>query len=89
MAATYSTWVDAGDESDLRRIDPQTGEVLEKPNLPHGVYVSGLESDGGDEFYCGGGKSGKGRAVNYPGNDLSFTTCSIASANVSISSSVV
>ena len=51
---TGVTWVDGelwhatweGDESDLRRIDPQTGEVLESLDMPPGVNVSGLESDG-------------------------------------------
>jgi len=28
--------------------------------------VSGLESDGKDRFYCGGGKSAKVRAVKRP-----------------------
>jgi hypothetical protein len=28
--------------------------------------VSGLESDGGDQFFCGGGKSGKVRAIRRP-----------------------
>jgi hypothetical protein len=28
-----------------------------------GTGVSGLESDGGDRFFCGGGSSGKVRAV--------------------------
>jgi glutamine cyclotransferase len=68
---TGVTWVDGelwhgtweGDESDLRRIDPQTGEVLEKLDMPPGIGVSGLESDGGDRFFCGGGSSGKVRAV--------------------------
>jgi glutamine cyclotransferase len=55
-----------GDESDLRRVDPSTGEVLEKLEMPHEVYVSGLESDGGDQFYCGGGNSGKVMAVRRP-----------------------
>jgi glutamine cyclotransferase len=71
---TGVTWVDGelwhgtweGDESDLRRIDPQTGEVLEKLEMPPGVGVSGLESDGGDQFFCGGGSSGKVRAVHRP-----------------------
>jgi glutamine cyclotransferase len=71
---TGVTWVDGelwhatweGEESDVRRIDPQTGEVLEKLDMPVGVGVSGLESDGGDRFYCGGGKSGKVRAVRRP-----------------------
>src|SRR6476660_9156433 len=59
---TGVTWIDAelwhgiweGDASELRRIDPRTGEVLERVEMPAGVAVSGLESDGGDLFYCGG-----------------------------------
>src|SRR6202453_4704802 len=57
----HGTWED--EQSDLRRIDPKTGEVLEKLDMPPGVGVSGLESDGGDQFFCGGGSSGKVRAV--------------------------
>ena len=60
----HGTWED--DESDLRRVDPGTGEVLEQLDMPPGVGVSGLESDGGDRFYAGGGKSGKLRAVRRP-----------------------
>jgi hypothetical protein len=52
--------------SDLRRIDPQTGEILESLEMPPGVNVSGLESDGSDQFFCGGGKSGKVRVVRRP-----------------------
>ena len=71
---TGVTWVDGelwhgtweGDESELRRIDPRTGEVLERLEMPPGVGVSGLESDGGDRFFCGGGSSGKVRAVRRP-----------------------
>jgi glutamine cyclotransferase len=71
---TGVTWVDGelwhgtwqGDESELRRIDPQTGEVLEELNMPSGTGVSGLESDGGDRLFCGGGSSGKVRAVRRP-----------------------
>jgi glutamine cyclotransferase len=68
----HATW--EGEESDLRRIDPRTGEVLERLEMPPGVYVSGLESDGRDQFFCGGGPSGKVRAVRRPrraarGND--------------------
>ena len=71
---TGVTWVDGelwhgtweGDESDLRRVDPRTGEVLESIAMPPGVGVSGLESDGGERFFCGGGKSGKVRAVRRP-----------------------
>ena len=57
----HGTW--EGDESALRRIDPRTGEVTERIEMPSGVGVSGLESDGGDRFFCGGGRSGKVRAV--------------------------
>ena len=54
------------DRSELRRIDPVTGEVLARAQLPDGVAVSGLESDGGDLFYCGGGTSHTVRAVKKP-----------------------
>ena len=60
----HGTW--EGDESELRRIDPRTGEVLEEVNMPVGIGVSGLESDGHDVFFCGGGNSGKVRVVRRP-----------------------
>ena len=60
----HGTW--EGDDSDVRRIDPDSGEVLEALEMPAGVAVSGLESDGGDRFFCGGGRSGKVRAVRRP-----------------------
>ncbi len=60
----HATW--EGDESELRRIDPETGEVLERLDMPAGANVSGLEADGGDRFYCGGGKVGIVRAVRRP-----------------------
>jgi glutamine cyclotransferase len=60
----HGTW--EGDESDIRRIDPQSGAVLERLEMPRGTGVSGLESDGADLFYCGGGASGKVRAVRRP-----------------------
>jgi len=71
---TGITWIDGefwhgtweGDQSELRRIDPRTGEVLETLEMPPGVGVSGLESDGGDRFFCGGGNSGTVRAVRRP-----------------------
>jgi glutamine cyclotransferase len=71
---TGVTWVDGelwhgtweGDQSDLRHVDPQTGKVLESVDMPAGVGVSGLESNGRDTFYCGGGPSGKIRAVRRP-----------------------
>ena len=73
---TGVTWVDGelwhgtweGDESDIRRIDPENGSVLERLELPPGPAVSGMESDGADLFYCGGGSSGKVRAVRRPTN---------------------
>jgi glutamine cyclotransferase len=68
---TGVTWVDGelwhgtweGDESEIRHIDPASGAVLERLQMPPGTGVSGLESDGADLFYCGGGPSGKVRAV--------------------------
>lgn len=60
----HGTWV--GDESELRQIDPQTGHVLEKLAMPRGAGISGLESDGRGTFYCGGGRSGKVRAIRRP-----------------------
>jgi glutamine cyclotransferase len=60
----HATW--EGDESELRRVDPQSGEVKERLEMPPGAGVSGLESDGGDRFFCGGGKSGKIRTVRRP-----------------------
>ena len=73
---TGVTWVDGelwhgtweGDESELRHIDAQSGAVLERLTMPQGVGVSGLESDGAGLFYCGGGPSGKVRAVRRPKN---------------------
>jgi len=60
----HGTW--EGEQSDLRRVDPHTGEVLERLEMPSGMGVSGLESDGAERFYCGGGDSGKVRAVRRP-----------------------
>jgi glutamine cyclotransferase len=72
---TGVTWVDGelwhgvweGDEGEVRRIDPQTGNMLETLEMPLGLGVSGLESDGAGQFFCGGGSSGKVRAVRRPG----------------------
>jgi outer membrane protein assembly factor BamB len=71
---TGVTWVDGelwhatleGDESDLRRVDPATGEVLEQIDMPAGVHISGLESDGKDQFFCGGARSATVRAIRRP-----------------------
>ena len=68
---TGVTWVDGelwhgtweGDDSDIRRIDPTTGEVLQILDMPPGAGVSGLESDGGNRLFCGGGSDGTVRAV--------------------------
>jgi glutamine cyclotransferase len=71
---TGVTWVDGelwhatweNDESELRRVEPTSGRVLERLHMPAGLGISGLESDGRDTFFCGGGKSGKVRAVRRP-----------------------
>jgi len=71
---TGVTWVDGelwhgtweGEESELRRVDPHTGKVLDRLELPAGVNVSGLESNGRDLFFCGGGGTRKVRAVRRP-----------------------
>jgi glutamine cyclotransferase len=71
---TGVTWVDGelwhgtweGGESDVRRVDPESGQVLQRLELSGGAYVTGLESDGRDLLYCGGGESGKVRAVRRP-----------------------
>ena len=71
---TGVTWVDGelwhgtweGDDSDIRRVDPDTGQVVTRLTMPEGTMVSGLESDGGDLFYAGGGDSGRVRAVRRP-----------------------
>lgn len=71
---TGVTWVDGelwhatleGDESEIRQIDPRTGAVLQSLEMAPGISVSGLESDGGDRFFCGGERSGKVRAVRRP-----------------------
>jgi len=60
----HATW--EGDESDLRRIDPRNGEVFEKLDMPRGVGVSGVESNGADQFFCGDTTTGKVRAVRRP-----------------------
>jgi glutamine cyclotransferase len=70
---TGVTWVDGelwhgtweGEESDVRHVDPHTGEVLERLELPPGVKVSGLEADGAGRFYAGG-EGGRLRALQRP-----------------------
>ncbi|WP_250634523.1 PQQ-binding-like beta-propeller repeat protein [Pinirhizobacter soli] len=71
---TGVTWVDGelwhatleNDMSELRHVDANTGEVIESLEMPAGVRVSGLESDGGDRFFCGGGNKGTVRTVRRP-----------------------
>jgi glutamine cyclotransferase len=60
----HATW--ENDQSEIRHVDRQSGKVLETVELPPGVLVSGMESNGSDELYCGGGQSGKVRAVRRP-----------------------
>lgn len=71
---TGVTWVDGelwhgtwdNDGSELRHVDARTGAVLERLEMPPGTGISGLESDGRDRFFCGGGRSGKLRVVRRP-----------------------
>jgi len=71
---TGVTWVDGelwhgtweNEASEIRRIDPQSGAMIESVAMPPGMAVSGLESDGAGLFYCGGGSSGKVRVVRRP-----------------------
>jgi hypothetical protein len=60
----HGTW--EAEESELRRVEPNTGEVLERVEMPKGTMISGLESDGVDSFFCGGGNSGKVRRLRRP-----------------------
>ncbi len=73
---TGVTWVDGelwhgtweNDAGELRRVAPQTGEVLEVLEMPAGKGVSGLESDGDGLLFCGGGNSGTIRVVRRKGS---------------------
>ncbi|MGH8259439.1 MAG: PQQ-binding-like beta-propeller repeat protein [Steroidobacteraceae bacterium] len=60
----HGTWED--EQSELRRIDPRTGQILEALDMPPGVSVSGLEAGEDERFYCGGGRSGRVRVVRRP-----------------------
>jgi len=60
----HGTW--ENDDSELRQVDPDTGRVLKSANFPKGMGVSGLESNGKDQFFCGGGNSGKVRVAKKP-----------------------
>jgi len=61
----HGTW--ENEQSELCRVDPQTGDLLQSHEMPAGLIISGLESDGADRFFCGGGSSGKIRTVRRPG----------------------
>ena len=60
----HGTWEEG--ESELRRIDPTTGEELDALAMPSGVGLSGLETNGADLFYCGDGGKSTLRAVRRP-----------------------
>jgi len=71
---TGVTWVDGElwhgtweEVSEIRRIDPGSGAVMERLVMPEGTGVSGLESDRADVLFAGGGNSGLVRAVRRPG----------------------
>ncbi|HUA26220.1 MAG TPA: hypothetical protein VMA54_18970 [Steroidobacteraceae bacterium] len=74
---TGVTWVEGelwhgtleAEKSELRQIDPRSGEVLVQLDMPAGITVSGLESNGSDAFFCGGGSSGRLRTVRRPTRD--------------------
>jgi glutamine cyclotransferase len=74
---TGVTWVEGelwhgtleDDASELRRVDHGSGSVLERMEMPQGMLVSGLESDGGELFFCGGARSGRVRAVKRTKGD--------------------
>jgi hypothetical protein len=76
----HATWED--EQSELRRIDPQSGDVLQAVDMPAGTIISGLESDGADRFFCGGGNSGKVRAVKRPRREAALAGARpVASSN--------
>ncbi|MET3900650.1 streptogramin lyase [Devosia sp. UYZn731] len=60
----HGTWED--DQSELRRIDPADGTVMERLAMPAGTGMSGLESNGVDRFFCGSGDAGTIRVVRRP-----------------------
>ena len=60
----HATW--ENDVSEIRQIDPKSGEVLQQLDMPSDKHISGLESDGGDRLFCGGTTTGKVRVVRRP-----------------------
>ncbi|HTV69871.1 MAG TPA: glutamine cyclotransferase [Rhizobiaceae bacterium] len=71
---TGVTWVDGelwhatweNEASEIRHVSPETGEVLDTIEMPDGVNISGLESDGRDRFFAGSGNTAKVRAIKRP-----------------------
>ena len=55
----HGTW--EGDESELRQVDPETGKVLEEVGPAARRRRFPGYADGGDEFFCGGGRSARVR----------------------------
>ncbi|MGC4087839.1 MAG: glutamine cyclotransferase [Polyangiaceae bacterium] len=54
------------EQSELRHVDRRSGAVLDSVTMPAGTAIHGLESNGKDRFFCGGGKGGKVRVVKRP-----------------------
>jgi hypothetical protein len=54
---TGVSWVDGElwhgtskpDESELRRVDPHSAQVLQSVSMPRGMAISGIESDGANQ----------------------------------------
>jgi glutamine cyclotransferase len=57
---------DDGQPTELRQIDTESGRVRMRLAMPAGSTVSGVESNGTDLLFCGGGRSGRLRAVRRP-----------------------
>lgn len=51
---------------EIRRVDPDSGEVLGSLALPAGASITGLEYDGAGRFYAGCGRSGRLRVIRRP-----------------------
>ena len=57
----HGTW--EGDASELRHVNPDTGRVVERIELPADARCSGVEADDQGRLWCGDGATGKLRAV--------------------------
>lgn len=58
---------DAQEGTELRRLDPESGEVFEVVELPPGAPCSGLAADQEGRFFCGDSRTGEVRAVERQG----------------------